>query len=237
MTDARIMDIDGSGALEITLYFDFLCPFAYQTSLWLREVRDVIGLEWVKVDWQFFSLAESNLSKEREGWHIWDQKPGNAEASGLLPFLVGAAVEQAAGEDGLDRFYLALGRMRHEEGLNIEERPQLEAALTEAKLDVRAYSDALEGKDPQGYEKLKQSHTEAVEKYAVFGSSSIVFENEPGKALYLSLMPRPTGPQAFELFQFAQRMALGLPMVYELKRITTPEQKAQIKESTSPSWK
>ncbi|MGV0795722.1 hypothetical protein ABQF26_02070, partial [Mycolicibacterium elephantis] len=34
-----------------------MCPFAYQTSRWIREVRDQIGLE---VNWRFFSLEEIN---------------------------------------------------------------------------------------------------------------------------------------------------------------------------------
>jgi 2-hydroxychromene-2-carboxylate isomerase len=230
------MDVNGSGALEITLFFDFMCPFAYQTSLWLREVRDVIGVENVVVDWQFFSLVENSLGKERQGWHIWDQKIDNPEARGLSTFLVGAAVELKAGEDGLDRFYKVVGRMRHEQGKSIEDRQNLEAALTEAGFNPADFSAALDGTDTQAYQKLKESHTEAVEKYKVWGSSTIVFENEPGKALYLKIMPRPTGPQAFELFQFAQRMALGLPMIYEVKRVTTPEQEEQIKEQIKPTW-
>lgn len=223
MSNPMIMDVNGSGALEITLFFDFLCPFAYQTSLWLREVRDVIGTDAVYVDWQFFSLEENNYGKERENWHIWEQKADDAELKGLRPFLVGAAVERADGEEGLDRFYLALGRMRHEENLPIWERQHLEAALTEAGFDPANYTDALEGTDSRDFEKIKNDHTEAVEKYGVFGSSTLVFENEPGKALFLKIMPRPTGAQAFELFQFAQRIALGLPMIYQIERVSPAE--------------
>jgi len=233
VSNPLIMDIDNSGALEITLYFDFLCPYAYQTSLWLREIRDLIGADEVRVDWQFFSLEENRWSKEREGWHIWDQKPGG-ELYGLLPFLVAAAVQLAAGDEGLDRFYLALGRMRHEEGLPIWERQHLEAALTEAGLDPIAYHEALEGTYQPAYDKIKSDHTKAVEKYGIFGSSSLVFENS--KAIYLKILPRPTDAQAIELFQFAQRIALGLPMIHEIKRAHTPEQEEELKEATSLSF-
>jgi predicted DsbA family dithiol-disulfide isomerase len=222
------MDIDNSGALEITVYFDFLCPYAYQASLWVREMRDIIGSDEIRVDWKFFSLEENSWSKEREGWHIWDQKP-SGEIRGLLPFLVGAAVHQAAGEEGLDRFYLALGRTLHEEGLPIWERQHLEAALTEIGIDPTIYAEALEGKSQAGYDKIKRDHTQGVEKYGIFGSSSLVFENS--KAIYLKVMPRPTGTQAVELFQFAQRIALGLPMIQEIKRVNTPEQEELLKEA------
>jgi len=220
LSHPMVMDIDGSGALEITFFFDFLCPFTYQASLWIREVRDVIGPEAIKVDWQFFSLEENNYSKTREGWHIWEQKADDPELKGLRPFLVGAAVEQAAGEDGLDKFYQIMGRMRHEENLDISERSHLEAALTEAGFEPKAYTQALEGKDQQGFEKIKRDHTQAVEEYGIFGVPALVFENQPGKTIFLKMMPRPTGTQAFELFQYVQRIALGLPMVQEIKRVT-----------------
>jgi hypothetical protein len=37
----------------VEAYIDPMCPFAYQTSLWLREIRDTTGLEVV---WRFLSL-------------------------------------------------------------------------------------------------------------------------------------------------------------------------------------
>ena len=39
-------------------HFDVMCPWAYQTSLWMRDVRDQLDLT---VNWKFFSLEEVNL--------------------------------------------------------------------------------------------------------------------------------------------------------------------------------
>ena len=44
----------------VDFHFDIMCPYAYQTSLWMREVRDRIGLE---VRWRFFSLEEINRAE------------------------------------------------------------------------------------------------------------------------------------------------------------------------------
>jgi len=41
----------------VDFHFDPMCPFAYQTSLWIREVREQIG---ITVNWRFFSLEEIN---------------------------------------------------------------------------------------------------------------------------------------------------------------------------------
>ena len=55
--------------MEATYYFDPMCPFAYQTSLWIREVREQIGLT---VNWRFFSLEEINRVEGKK--HPWERE-------------------------------------------------------------------------------------------------------------------------------------------------------------------
>ncbi len=43
---------------SVTFYFDPMCPYAYQSSMWIREVRAIVDLD---VTWRFFSLEEVNL--------------------------------------------------------------------------------------------------------------------------------------------------------------------------------
>ncbi|MGB0210562.1 MAG: hypothetical protein ACPGCX_10805, partial [Ilumatobacteraceae bacterium] len=42
---------------SVDFHFDPLCPYAYQTSKWIRAVREQIGIE---ISWRFFSLEEIN---------------------------------------------------------------------------------------------------------------------------------------------------------------------------------
>ena len=54
------MAMTAPGGAEITsvdFHFDIMCPWAYQASLWIRDVRDQLGLS---VGWRFFSLEEIN---------------------------------------------------------------------------------------------------------------------------------------------------------------------------------
>jgi predicted DsbA family dithiol-disulfide isomerase len=37
----------------IRFYFDPMCPWAYQSSRWIRNVRDRVDLD---IEWMFFSL-------------------------------------------------------------------------------------------------------------------------------------------------------------------------------------
>ena len=44
---------------RIGFHFDVMCPWAYQASVWIRDVR---AQRDVEVDWRFFSLEEINRS-------------------------------------------------------------------------------------------------------------------------------------------------------------------------------
>ncbi|MDG2022863.1 MAG: DsbA family protein, partial [Actinomycetota bacterium] len=54
---------------EVDFHFDVMCPWAYQTSLWMRDVRDQLDL---KVNWKFFSLEEINLREGKK--HPWERE-------------------------------------------------------------------------------------------------------------------------------------------------------------------
>ena len=53
----------------VDFHFDVMCPWAYQASLWIREVRDHAGVD---VRWRFFSLEEINRREGKK--HPW-QRP------------------------------------------------------------------------------------------------------------------------------------------------------------------
>ena len=48
---------------SVDFHFDVMCPYAFQTSLWMRDVRDQLGLE---VQWRFFSLEEIEPGRGQE---------------------------------------------------------------------------------------------------------------------------------------------------------------------------
>ncbi|BCI52230.1 hypothetical protein NIIDNTM18_15080 [Mycolicibacterium litorale] len=52
---------------SVDFHFDVMCPFAYQTSRWVRSVRDETGLQ---VNWRFFSLEEINRQEGKK--HPWE---------------------------------------------------------------------------------------------------------------------------------------------------------------------
>ena len=52
----------------VQFYFDPMCPYAYQTSVWIRDVREQIGLD---ITWRFFSLEEVNRVDGKK--HPWER--------------------------------------------------------------------------------------------------------------------------------------------------------------------
>lgn len=53
----------------VDFHFDPLCPFAYQTSVWIRDVRAQLG---ITINWRFFSLEEINLVAGKK--HPWEAR-------------------------------------------------------------------------------------------------------------------------------------------------------------------
>ncbi len=53
---------------SVDFHFDPRCPYAYQTSLWTREVRDRTGL---RVGWRSFSLEEVKRAEGKK--HPWER--------------------------------------------------------------------------------------------------------------------------------------------------------------------
>ena len=54
---------------RVDVHVDIMCPYAFQTSRWLREVRERLG---VTIEWRFFSLEEVNRAEGKK--HPWDRE-------------------------------------------------------------------------------------------------------------------------------------------------------------------
>jgi hypothetical protein len=96
---ATIPDLEG-GPYDVEFFFDPGCPFAWQTSVWIRRVAELRG---VKVGWRFISLKFINEEN--------DVPAGMAEAMdrGLRYHRICAAARAELGNDAVGRLYRAWG--------------------------------------------------------------------------------------------------------------------------------
>src|SRR5690349_16136818 len=123
-------------------WFDPLCPWAWITSRWIKEVEDVRD---VKVNFHPMSLAILNDGKEdvSDNYREWLK-------SAWGPARVCAAAAEEHGEEVLDRLYTELGTRFHNEGRDKDratiiealEAAGLPASLADA-MHVTDYDDAL----------------------------------------------------------------------------------------------
>ena len=110
---------------SVDFHFDPLCPYAYQTSKWIRSVREQNGLD---ISWRFFSLEEINRVEGKK--HPWERD----WTFGWSLMRVGALLRRTSMDD-LDRWYERIGRALHEEGLRPHRPEVARELLAELGLD------------------------------------------------------------------------------------------------------
>jgi 2-hydroxychromene-2-carboxylate isomerase len=215
---------DTTAPTRVAFHFDVICPWAYQTSLWMREVRDRLGLE---VDWRFFSLEEVNRGEGKK--HPWERE----WSYGWSMMRVGAFLKR---EDPAlnDAWYLKAGTALHVEGRKPHEPAVARALLTEMDLDPGIVDEALA--DETTHDDVRADH-ERVLELGGWGVPTLVFpgadEDESRKLFGPVLIDPPTGEAADRLWQMVVGW-LEFPQLFELQRPKTPNDLAAVGEVFRP---
>ncbi len=118
----------------VDFHFDIMCPWAYQSSIWMRSVRDQLGLE---VGWRFFSLEEINRAEGKK--HPWERE----WSYGWSMMRVGALLRRI--DPGLvDRWYAAAGTALHVDGRKPHRREVAEELMAQLGLDPALVGQAID---------------------------------------------------------------------------------------------
>ncbi len=191
----------------VDFHFDIMCPYAYQTSLWIREVRDLAGID---VRWRFFSLEEVNRDEGKK--HPWERE----WSYGWSMMRVGAYLRRQ--DMGLlDRWYAAAGAALHEHGRKPHRPDVAEAILSEIGLDPGIVADAIS--DPTTGDEVLAEHELVVSKGG-FGVPTMIFDD--GQTLFGPvLVDPPRGDAALRLWALVTGW-LEFPTVYEMQRPKAP---------------
>jgi len=187
----------------VDFHFDIMCPYAYQTSLWIRDVRDATGLA---VRWRFFSLEEINRAEGKK--HPWERE----WSYGWSMMRIGAWLRR---EDMalLDRWYAQAGKALHVDGRKPHRPEVAEDILCEMGIDPGVLRAAID--DPTTGEEVRAEHDLVVGKGG-FGVPTLVFED--GQALFGPvLVDPPTGDAVVRLWDLVTGW-LEFPRLYELQR-------------------
>ena len=188
---------------QVGFWFDPICPFAWATSRWIKEVEKVRDID---VSWNVMSLAVLNEGRDLPA----DYRESMDRAWAPVRVIMAAAA--AHGEEYRDKLYTAMGELFHYE--KVENRSEvIRLALDRLGLPATL---AEAGQTDANDEALRASHREGIEKVGQDVGTPIVEVN--GTAFFGPVITRiPTGEDAGRMFDAAVELA-SFPYFFEMKR-------------------
>ena len=203
---------------RVDFHFDLMCPYAYQTSKWIRSVREELG---ITIDWKFFSLEEINRIEGKK--HPWERE----WSYGWSMMRIGARLRRD-GMDVLDRYYERAGRALHEEGMKAHRPEVAREILAEIDVDPSLVDDALA--DSSTHDEVHAEHNRVVSKGG-YGVPTLFFGDD---ALFGPvLIDPPSGDAAVRLWH-AVTTWVEFPHLFELQRPKTKDHERAIASTFKP---
>jgi len=182
----------------VTVYFDYLCPFAWRGLELANVVAPQLGLD---LQLRHFSLEQGshkeNLGMPRNApvWRLVEQPLEGSKA--LRAFLASHAARQQGRAAHL-RFALELFRLRHQDKRELGDDETFVDAVSRAGLDLERFMADLEDEEDRRIE-LGRDLEDAGE-LAVFGTPTFVLPS--GDAAYFRFTQLTTEPElAINLWQ------------------------------------
>jgi predicted DsbA family dithiol-disulfide isomerase len=206
---AGVVDVIG-----IEIFYDYNCPFVYRAAKMLEAVA-MSGQRQLEVNWRFFSLTQVNHRSDDpdDGWTVWAASESE-HVKGRLAFQ---AAEAARRQERFDPFHIALLDARHRDRLDIERQEVVEQVAVGAGLDLDDFRRDVAS--PDILERLERDHTEARDRFGVFGTPTFVF---PDGSAYLRLAHVLEGGAALRVFDSVVGTIAREPEVLEIKRPVPP---------------
>jgi len=203
----------------VDFHFDLMCPYAYQTSLWIRSVRDRTGLE---VNWRFFSLEEVNRAEGKK--HPWERD----WSYGWSMMRIGALLRRQ-GMDELDAWYAAAGQALHVNGEKPHHPEVARTILAKLGQDPGLVDAAIA--DPSTGDEVLAEHRRVIEAGG-FGVPTLFFPD--GQCLFGPVLIDPPEGDAATALWDAVVAWTAFPHLYEIQRPKTRADAEQIAQTFRP---
>ena len=203
---------------EVDFHFDVMCPWAYQTSKWIRNVRAQNGLT---INWKFFSLEEVNLREGKK--HPWERD----WSYGWSMMRIGVILRRQS-MDNLDKWYERSGRALHEEGKRPHDPDVARHLLEEIGMDPNIVDESL--LDESTHEEIKDDHQRVIDAGG-YGVPTLFFGDHP---LYGPvLIDPPEGEKAMRLWDTVVSW-LEFPDLYEMQKLKSVQDQGRIADTFRP---
>ncbi|ADX72240.1 hypothetical protein Asphe3_10560 [Pseudarthrobacter phenanthrenivorans Sphe3] len=209
---------------DINFYFDPVCPFAWMTSKWVRQVQ---AQRRYTVDWRFISLRQINAAVDYDAQFPPAYEAGHT--AGLRLLRVAARARAEHGRESIAKLYEAFGTHIFEAAPDTDNLPTeqavrerrgtrefVEPILAEAGLPL-SLAEALD--DESWDQEIRQQTDEALALTGKdVGTPIIHFEPPTGVSFFGPVISRlPDEESAAELWDHVVGLA-RFPGFAELKR-------------------
>lgn len=166
---------------EIGVTFDYRCPFARNGhEAVVNAVREGALPD---ITWRYVAFSLDQVHVEEGAAPVWERDP-KAWGTGVLALLYGIAVRDTFPEQFLDA-HLALFAARHDHGRKLGHEDVLREVVASVGLDPDAVTEEAWSGRP--LKVLADEHTDAVERYSVFGVPTFL---EGDDAAFIRFMDR-----------------------------------------------
>ncbi len=145
----------------LTFYFDPMCPYAFQTSLWIRDVRRQRALD---ITWRFFSLEEVNLvAGKRHPWERpWSFGFGQMRVGALIRRELATMSSTAGTQRSATRFFF--------DGVKMHVPEEHARVIAEAGFDPSFVARAVAVEST--LTEVRDEHLDAVARYGAPASDA-----------------------------------------------------------------
>jgi hypothetical protein len=217
MTDlAPLPDLPG-GPHDLEFFFDPACPFAWQTSVWVRRVAELRDLS---VGWRFISLAHINRDRDNPAQMV------DGHRRGLRYLRICAAARDRHGNDAVGALYEGWGRRHWYEAPTARAVPDRTAAAASridpaeilSTLDLDA--DLAEAADSESWDDLIRHESDvALERTGPdVGTPIITFGPPEGASIFGPVISTIPDDETLLAIYDATVTLVGYPGFSELKR-------------------
>jgi predicted DsbA family dithiol-disulfide isomerase len=187
--------------VRVTCFYDYTCAYSYRVWAWLEAVQETVPD--LEVKWATFSLKEINR----------ETGPSLLQGDEIHSTSVLAlALAHAARSSGFAFYHRQVFDLMHTDGGRIG-RDEMLGVAAKAGVDIRDFEENAR----RWLAEVAAEHSEARSRWEVFGTPTLVFEDEVAVYLKLSKVPEPS-TSSEELWRALWTISVTHPELLEIKR-------------------